>query len=416
MTTVSTAENIGTYQLPSGLTLIVEEMPEVQSVALDLAIPGGIVLDGENAVGESLLLAELTARGAGNLGSKELSDAFDSRGIRHSEASSQDRFSYRCSFLADEIESALELVAMMVTNPILPPSEVDSIRSLFLQDLMSLKDNPPRWAMAELASRYYPQPYGRSGLGTEAGLRGADAASLRKLWENSFSAGGSILSIAGRCDRASVQRLVEKHFGKWGGSARQLPKFGSVNCGARHHVQFDAAQVQVVLAYPSAPFGHDLYFPAKIATQVLSGGMFGRLFIEVREKRGLCYAVYASHSSTKDYGTVTVYAGTTPERVQETLDVMLGELSRLKGTVADDELNRAKANFKTALVMSQESAAGRANGNTQEWWLDKRIRTLEEILDAIAAVTARQIDEYLEAFPVDRYSLLTLGSKALAVK
>ena len=156
--------------LANGLTVILEQIPNVESVAYELQIPGGIILDDEAAVGASLVLAELTSRGAGSLGSRELSDAFENRGIRHGESAGHDRFVYRGLLLSEHLDEALRLVSLMVREPSLPEQEIDNIRNILLQDIASLADDPARRSMVELFQRYYPAPFGRPGHGSAEGI------------------------------------------------------------------------------------------------------------------------------------------------------------------------------------------------------------------------------------------------------
>ena len=162
-------------------------------------------------------------------------------------------------------------------------------------------------------------------------------------------------------------------------------------------------------------FNEDGYYPGKLAVSILGASMFGRLFVEVREKRGLCYSVYARHGSTTSYGTVTAYVGTTPERAQESLDVLLKELNGLEGTVTQDELERARTNLKAALIMGEESPGARAGSNAQDWWLLKRVRPLSEINAEIDKVTVQSIDAFLSTYPFRPCSLLTLGKNKLTI-
>ena len=145
---------------------------------------------------------------------------------------------------------------------------------------------------------------------------------------------------------------------------------------ARHtptseHLPKDTQQTQIALAFPGAAFGDPDYYAARGAVGVLSGGMGARLFTEVREKRGLCYSVYATHDTVKDRGAVIGYAGTRADRAQQTLDVMIGEFRRLKDGVTADEVDRVKASLKTSLVMQQESTAARAGSIGQRRILRK---------------------------------------------
>lgn len=400
-------------KLKNGLTVIVEEMPHVESAAYDLLIPGGIITDPGDAIGASLILAEMTSRGAGSLDARQLMERFDDLGVRHGESAGHDRFYYSGGLLADTLGEALALVSQMVREPSFPEEELEPIRSVFLQDLAALADNPARRSMSELSQRYYPAPHNRPAMGTAEGLKAVTVEQLKKRWAEVFCPQGAILSIAGKVSASEVFRSAEELFGSWSGVGGSLPKFGTISEPTVYHVEHESSQLQIVLAYPSAVFGDPDYYVAKVVAGLLSGGMFGRLFIEVREKRGLVYSVYARHGATKDYGTMSVYAGTTPERAQETLEVTLKELGQIKGTVTEVELQRAKANLKAAVIMGDESSGSRASSSASDYWLLGRIRPLDEIKSEIDKVTIADIDRFVERFSSDNYSLLTLGSKAL---
>ena len=406
---------ITTHQLANGLSVIVEEMPHVESASYDLLIPGGLVCDPADKVGAGLILGELIGRGAGPLSSRQLSEAFDDLGIRHGEGVGSDRYAFSGSLVSDSLPRALELVSYMVREPHLAEGEIPNIQSVLLQDIDSLNDNPARRSMVELSKRYYPAPYNRPSLGDADGIKGTDRATVHALWQKLFSPRKSILSIAGKVKTAEVLNTVEKFFGDWNGGDVQIPQFGAMPRNDYFHIDSDSSQMQVVFASPSVRFNQEGYYDGKLAVSVLGASMFGRLFVEVREKRGLCYSVYARHGSTIDYGTVTAYVGTTPERAQESLDVLLKELHGLRGTVTQDELERARTNLKASLVMGEESPGARAGSNAQDWWLIKRVRPLSEINAAIDKVTVSSVDAFLAAYPFKPCSILTLGKHTLSV-
>ena len=408
MTSISTLQN--------GLTVIVEEIDYLESVAYNLYIPGGILRDSEEFVGSSLLLTELSSRGAGDFDSRALSEEFDAYGIRHSESAAFDRFAYRGALLAEHFDKALSLSALMIRKPQLPEEEVENIRQLLLQEIASVDDNPSRKAMVEFSKRYYPGVYGRASHGSVDGIKACTVEQLRKEWEQRYKPGGAVLSVAGNISKAQVIEAAEAAFSDWQGDTEPRPKFENPNTGQSHYVSADSAQQQIVIAYPSAKFGDPHYYTAKVATGVLSGGMFGRLFIEVREKRGLCYQVYARHTSSENYGTVVAFSGTTPERADETLAVMLEEIKRIKGTVTEEELDRVKANLLSQLIISEESTSARATSNAGDWWVSKRVRSLDEVKEEILKVSASDIDEYCEQFPVDAATVLTLGARELGTE
>jgi len=406
---------ITTHQLSNGLSVIIEEMPHVESASYDLLIPGGIVCDPADKVGAGLILGDLIGRGAGPLSSRQLSEAFDDLGIRHGEGVGSDRYAFSGSLVSDSLSRALELVSYMVREPHLAEEEIPNIQSVLMQDIDSLNDNPARRSMVELSKRYYPAPYNRPSLGEANGIRGTTRETVHKLWQDLFSPRKAILSIAGKVKAAEVIKTVESFFGDWSGGEVQVPQFGLMPKHDYFHIDSDSSQMQIVFASPSVRFNQEGYYDGKLAVSILGASMFGRLFVEVREKRGLCYSVYARHGSTIDYGTVTAYVGTTPERAQESLDILLKELHGLKGTVTADELERARTNLKASLVMGEESPGARAGSNAQDWWLIKRVRPLSEINAAIDKVTVSSVDSFLASYPFKPCSILTLGKHALSI-
>ncbi len=404
------------FEFSNGLTVIVEEMETVKSAAYSLTVPCGVLYDEAGRVGTSLILTELSTKGAGEYDSRKLSEAFDSIGARHSESAGMYSSSYSGSLLAENLESVLRLVSLMVTQPRFPEADIDPIKSLLAQDVRALLDNPSRRVMHELGLRYYPAPFNRPSVGIAEDLEKTGLADIKKLYSKSYTPRGAILSVAGNVKAAEVKKVAERFFGGWQGIESPVPSMASLPKRSNHHIESDAAQLQVALAYPSVKFAERFYYASRVMSDVLSGGMFGRLFIEVREKRGLCYSVYSGTSSTKLSGVTMAYAGTTPDRAQETLDVMLDVLRGVKGTVTDEELKRSKANIKASLIMSEESSSARAGANANDWWWLKRIRSLDEIKAGIEAVSQAEIDEYASEYPCQDLMVVTLGSRKLEVK
>lgn len=402
-------------RLNNGLVVLVEEIPHLQSAAYSLLIPGGMVADCPSQQGASLLLAELTCRGAGQYDSRQLSDALESLGVRQSVSVSQLHYVYQGTLMAEQLNFLLDLLAVMVLQPHLAAEEIDNIRSILFQDIDVLHDNPARRVMVELDSMYYPEPYNRPYVGTKEGMNSVTRDMLAEQWQRIYRADGSVLSIAGNIKAVDVIKEVKRCFSSWQGVASQPQPLGDFPEKRYQHIQSDSAQLQIALAYPSAKVGDQDYYVAKVANGVLSGGMFGRLFTEVREKRGLCYAVYSRHVANALYGTSQAYAGTTADRAQDTLDTLLTVLSSLAGTVEAQEIARSKTNLKSSLIIGEESAASRAASNASDWVNLKRVRSLEEVLDCIAAVSAEEIDRYMKCYAPKDFSLVTLGNRCLQV-
>ncbi len=195
---------------------------------------------------------------------------------------------------------------------------------------------------------------------------------------------------------------------------RRRPSQSSLPPAVIKHFSYDSNQTQIGIAYSSVPYRHPDYFQAWGAVGVLSGGMSARLFTEVRERRGLCYSVYAMYHTLRHLGGVFCYAGTSADRAQETLNVTLGELVRLAKGIEDNELDRLKARIKSALVMQQESSSARSSSIAFDWYHLGRARTLDEVERLIDGLTSAQHKRLFEASIRRKdFTVVTLGPRQL---
>jgi len=182
------------------------------------------------------------------------------------------------------------------------------------------------------------------------------------------------------------------------------------------HNKQDTNQTHIGIAYKSVPYSDPDYFQAWGAVGVLSGGMSSRLFTEVREKRGLCYSVFATYHTLRDAGTVLCYAGTTAERAQETLDVTLEQLINLSAGVQASELGRMKARIKSSLIMQQESSSARSSAIARDLYFLGSVRTLEEVGQLVDGLSQESINAYLHEHPPEDFMVVTLGPEPLEVR
>ena len=269
--------------------------------------------------------------------------------------------------LAENLPAALSIFADLVRSPRLPQDQLEDGRQVCLQELWSLEDDLAQRTMWRLKQRHYGDPWGRSPQGTQQTLEHITLDDIRQHVRATYRPQGTILSVAGKVDWPGLRDTVEQLWGDWQGDPPPAVQ-ESAPLGGYEHVPFDSSQTQIGVAYPSVPYRHPDYFQARGAVGILSDGMSSRLFTEVRERRGLCYSVYASCHSLRDRGSVLTYAGTSTERAQETLDVVLAELARLAAGVEPAELDRLKARIKSTLIMQQESSAARCVTMAADWY------------------------------------------------
>ncbi len=402
------------HTFANGLTLLAERMEHVRSAALNLLIPAGCVYDPPKYRGVASVLADLITRGAGSRDSRELTLALDNLGLDRDESVGTMHVRFWAATLARNLSAALELYADILRRPHLPKEEMEAVKALAMQDLQSLEDEPKQKVLIELRQRHYPAPLGQDRRGTEQGINNLSAKGVQAHYRQLFGPRGTILSVAGNIDWKPLRDQVERLFGDWkGGEQPALELTPSTTKQA--HLPKETTQTQVAIAYPSVPIGDDDYYAAMGAVNVLSGGMSARLFTEVREKRGLCYAVWASYQTFKDRASVICYAGTTNERAQETLEVTLSELQRLQEGIEPEEVERVRAGLKSALIMQEESTSSRAGSLASDWYYLGRVRSFDEIQSAINGLTPEGIVAHLRRCPARDFTIVTLGPKALRI-
>ncbi len=302
----------------------------------------------------------------------------------------------------------------MLRRPRLPAEQLSAARAVVLHELSAIEDDPAQKVILELRRRHFPSPWGRPSQGREASVKAITLDDVRRHLAGSYRPNGAIVSVAGRFDWNEVRDLVARLYEDWSPQPTSEPRLGK--SGKRiEHIAQDSNQTQIGIAYGSVPYRDPDYFQAWGSVGVLSGGMSCRLFTEVREKRGLCYSVYASHQTLRDRAAVLCYAGTSAERAQETLDVTLGELVRLSKGIESEELGRLKARIKSGLVMQQESTSARSAAIARDWYYLGRVRTLDEVAALVDGLSRESINAFLAAHPPRDFTIVTLGPKPLEV-
>ena len=408
------AEKFFTHRFDNGLTLVGQQMDDVSSAATTLALPAGAAHDPEGGAGMATVGSAWVIRGAGARDTRSLNDVLDALGCQHHEDAHSEHLVIGTAQMGMNLPAVLPILADIIRQPHLSDAAFEPCRDLIAQSLAGLEDEPMRKCNVMIREMFFPQPLGRNPLGTAESLAAMTPQAARAHLHSRLCPDGTILAVAGRLDWGALVALVGQQLGDWIGPALAGPTITPAKRGVTH-VEKPTAQMQIALAYPAVTMDHPRYYAARVAEMVLSGGMSARLFTEVREKRGLVYAVHAGYHCMKGHAGMFVYAGTMPERAQETLTVVVRELRRLKEGVQPDELDRARTRLRSHLVMQGEATSSRADAMAGDWYHLGRLRGLAEISAAVSAITADDVVEYVRDFPPDDLTVLTIGPRALDV-
>lgn len=409
---------IHTTPLECGARLVTERMPGVRSLGLAWLVPLGSARDPADRLGAGAILEELVCRGAGDLDSRAHADALDRLGASIGTRTETFHLAVTATLLGARAAETLPLVADMILRPKLDAAQLPAVKDLCVQAIEGLADDPQERVMLELRRRHAPPPINQIPLGSLEGVAACTHEDVAAHWRRGAVPNGSIIALAGDVDHDDAVARFNTMLAGWTGEARPVSWDDDAAERGRHHLQDDTNQVHIALAYDAPPEPDAHAFTERVATAVLSGGMSCRLFTEVREKRSLCYSVYAAYAADAKYGRTVAYAGTTPERAQETLDVLLGELRRLRtpdGRVTREEFDRAVIGLKSRLVMSGESSGARAGALARDIHKLGRPRSLDELAAQVDAVTLDGLNAYLDGRPMGRITGVTIGPSPLTI-
>ncbi len=402
------------HHLDNGMVLLGEPSGAFESVAFQFLLPGGCGFESPDASGLASLTCEQVLRGAGARDSRQFVTDLESLGVERHESVGIVQASFSASLLAEHLPATLDIYADLLRRPQMPESQLDSSKAVCLQEIAGIRDEPSHLLMTELRRRYYPDPWGRPTHGDEEVIENLSAGDTVEFFRERYQPRGTILSVAGKFDWDKFVEQAERLFGDWVPTAEPDPTTAD-RVDVDMHMPYESTQSHIAIAFPTVPYPHPRYFEAWAAVGVLSSGMSSRLFTEVREKRGLCYTVYASLQTQRERAAVFCYAGTTNERAQETLDVTHGELLRLAKGIEPGELSRLKARIKSGLIMQQESTSARASSLGRDWYLLGRMRPIEEVAARIDALDANAINGFLDENPPADFVAMTLGPQPLSM-
>jgi predicted Zn-dependent peptidase len=401
-------EIINTYKLRNGMTIVGIEVPAVQSAAFEFLIPAGAAVTPDGCCGAPAVIEDWIFRGAGGRSSRELNDLMDGMGLHRGSSIDSRHITLAAAMQAENLNAAIDLYADVILRPALDPQQFEYSRQLALQGLMSLDDDPRHKIMLLIREHFYPDPLGRNTVGKQDELQNLTDAKCKQIVSDNFKISDCIFAAAGKFDFDKLCIQLENLF-NIENSRPQKEIIQKRKPLAYHHYPYEGAQVHIGIMTDSITPSHEDYYDARLAVAILSGGMSSRLFTEVREKRGLCYAVGASYHSLKEMAGIGCYAGTTPDKAQQTYDVIISEFKKLSEGIAEEELNRAKIGLQSLLVMQSESTIARAGAAATDYYMLERVKSLDEIKNKIEKTTVDSVLDYLKKNPFEKFCAVTIG-------
>ena len=388
-------------------------MTQVRSISIGVWLTRGSRHETAERGGIAHFVEHMLFKGTTSRSAEDIAQAIDSIGGQLDAFTAKEYASYYIKVLDEHLPLAIDILSDIVRNPALTLDDVEREKKVVVEEIKMVEDTPDDLVHELFTQGFWENhPLGRPILGTRETVESFDSAQLRSYFTNAYTPKNLIVSAVGNLEHARVRDLVEQKFGSLvqmgepftEEAPRVVPKTLIRNK--------DLEQSHLCVGVNSYPQKHDDRYSSYVLNTLLGGSMSSRLFQNVREKRGLAYAVFSGLSAYRDAGSLTVYAGCANEAVGEVIDLVVEELRVIKqAPVPDAELQRAKDHLKGSLMLSLENTASRRSHLArQEIYFDRQFG-LDETLLGIERVTPADVQRVaVDLFRNDSLAATVLGN------
>jgi predicted Zn-dependent peptidase len=375
--------------LDNGLRILTEQMNQVRSVSIGVWLTRGSRHESAAQSGIAHFVEHMLFKGTDTRSAEDIAQAIDSIGGQLDAFTAKEYASYYIKVLDEHLPLALDILSDIVLNPAFNPEDIEREKKVVFEEIKMVEDTPDDLVHEIFTQGFWEDhPLGRPILGTRETVDSFTSELLRAYFRDAYTPRNLIVSAVGNLQHDRVRRLVEERFGHLQPStaiAAEQPPIVVPKVLIRNK---ELEQSHVCLGTSSYPQDHDDRYASYVLNTLLGGSMSSRLFQNVREKRGLAYAVFSGLSAYRDAGSFTIYAGCANEAVSEVVDLVVEELRTIKQTpVPDAELQRAKDHLKGSLMLSLENTASRmSHVARQEIYFERQV-SLDETLEGVERVT-----------------------------
>ena len=378
-------------RLASGLLVVTERMDRVETVSLGAYVASGTRNETAEENGVSHFLEHMAFKGTARRSAAQIAEEIENVGGHINAYTAREQTAYYVKLLKEDLALGADIIGDILTHSSFEPGEIERERGVILQEIGQANDTPDDIIFDHFQETAFPgQPMGRPTLGTEALIRGMSRESLTGYMRQHYTTGNVVVAAAGNLHHQQVLDLVTRHFSDLRTRPAEAFQPGAYKGGEFRH-QRELDQVHVVLGFPSVGYRDPDYYPVLLLSTLLGGGMSSRLFQEVREKRGLVYSVYSFNAPFLDGGLFGIYAGTGEDEACELLPVTIEELRKVQDRVGQEELDRARAQVKSSLLMSLESTGSRCEQLARQFQVFGRLIPIVETVARLAAVSVDDV-------------------------
>jgi predicted Zn-dependent peptidase len=396
--------------LSNGLTVVSHTMPEVETVSLGIWIGAGSRSEQLTEHGIAHFLEHMAFKGTKRRSARQIVEEIEAVGGDINAATSVDSTGYYARVLPKDMPLALDILSDIILEPRFDGAELARERDVILQEIAASSDSPDDIVYDFISEAAFPdQPVGRTILGTAQSVVGFERDHLGAYLTTHYHGPNMVLAAAGAVDHNALVAEAERRLAGLSSEGTPVPQ-QAVYAGGRRHSAKPFEQTHLMIALEASAYHQPEYFKSQILAGALGGGMSSRLFQEVRERRGLCYSVYAFSSGLTDSGMFVVHAAGAPEKAHELFSVIRDELERAAADGFDQaELARVKAQMKMGLLAALESSSARVEQLARHILFRGRVLPTSELVERIEAVETADLQALLQKVLGTPVSLATVG-------
>jgi predicted Zn-dependent peptidase len=398
--------------LKNGMRVLTDAMDSVETVSLGVWVDVGTRHEPAEINGVAHLLEHMAFKGTERRSALDIAAEIEAVGGHLNAYTSREHTAYYAKVLKEHTPLAVDILADILQHSVFDAKELERERAVILQEIGQALDTPDDIIFDLLQERAFPdQAMGRPVLGRADIVRSIDRDTVARYMRGHYGAPGMLLTAAGNVDHDALVALAARVFCEL--PLERIPRSdGARYVGGDLRQDRDLEQVHVVLGFPGFPYADPDYYAASVLSSALGGGMSSRLFQEIREKRGLVYAIYSFTHAYSDTGLFGVYAGTGEEEVEELMPVLCDEIRRLTEGLAPAELERARAQLKAGLLMSLESTTARCEQQAAHMLVFGQPLDMGEMvarIDAVDRAAVQRVAGRLRAAPPTLAALGPIG-------
>lgn len=401
--------------LDNGLRIFTIEMPHVRSISTGFFLGVGSRYEEDRLAGASHFIEHMLFKGTERRpDAREIATAIEGIGGVFNGSTGRELTVYWAKVAQEHLLVALDVLVDMLRHALFEPAQVEKERRVIMEEINITLDSPSDLVHLLINQLVWPDhPLGRDVAGTKESVANMGREDVLAYMHSHYGPANTVVGVAGNIDHDQTVKRIADYLGDWqgGGESDYLPVTEEQKEPRLHIYNKDTEQAHLCLSVPGLHHTHPDRFILRLLNTILGEGMSSRLFLEIREKRGLAYSVNSHLSYLKDAGASVTYAGVDPQNAPEAIQAILGEWDRLRQElVPAEELSKAKEYVKGRTVLQMEDTYSNASWLAGQELLTGEILTVEEVLDIIDSVTADEVQRVAQKlFVGDKLNLAVVG-------